>query len=446
MPNYTHGVCEYQCIPELSGLSGTSQTRGLSNHFKELTKHGQLSVEQALDIRNVPFITIGKQKEPAPWGVLRIKNIPFNVTKNEIYAFLGHSAHYIDGAQGGAIHIIMERTSGKTVECFVEFQTLSAANRQVIRWRSTSRVGRHQLLGKRFIVLELSSQEVLMAALFPKANCVEWQGQKPVIRPNTEAFSSGFKGFVTQEELVMMVKHAEAPNHILIFERQGAIEEGTGLLTVLFKTKFARKSPQRVYECLLSTLAKFPWSAGDLITLETRDGLFNTTQSLLKALKIQLKRCSPLLTSTLFRELVTTALQVPGFTEFQKSQIAHGSGNMDDQLSPLADAWPFVALGKIDDAEEDVVRLYASMLKEATTSANLNTLYQQASSVQRTTYYNQSMARTPFGNFYVDWPANRQKMTLAQAAELEWGVLDATLRKALRPANEQISPQNPFAM
>jgi hypothetical protein len=55
-----------------------------------------------------------------------------------------------------------------------------------------------------------------MKDLFPKAKNVVWNGSRPEILPKNphDPYNSGFQGFVTREELVMLVKHVEAPQRV----------------------------------------------------------------------------------------------------------------------------------------------------------------------------------------------------------------------------------------
>ncbi len=67
-----------------------------------------------------------------------------------------------------------------------------------------------------------------MKELFPKAKQVEWDSGVPIIIETDEPFNSGFKSFVTAEELVMLVKHAEFPQRVsfslwLLFVALGSI-------------------------------------------------------------------------------------------------------------------------------------------------------------------------------------------------------------------------------
>ncbi len=73
----------------------------------------------------------------------------------------------------------------------------------------------HQLrLGDRAVDVMLSSQDELLKQLFPRAKNVVWEGGVPVIEESHEPFNTGFKSFVTGEEMVMIVRHAEQPHRV----------------------------------------------------------------------------------------------------------------------------------------------------------------------------------------------------------------------------------------
>lgn len=73
----------------------------------------------------------------------------------------------------------------------------------------------HQLrLGDRAVDVELSSQDELLKQLFPRAKNVVWEGGVPIIEASDEPFNTGFKSFVTGEEMVMVVRHAEQPHRV----------------------------------------------------------------------------------------------------------------------------------------------------------------------------------------------------------------------------------------
>ena len=129
-------------------------------------------------------------------------------------AFLGRNARIINPDLGVAIHIIMERSTSKTMDCFVEFFSYGDALAIVNKFTRSRDDGRHPRVGDRHVTVEMSCQDTLMKELFPRAKNVVWQGGNPVIVHSDEPYNSGFKTFVTSEELVMLVKHAEQPHRV----------------------------------------------------------------------------------------------------------------------------------------------------------------------------------------------------------------------------------------
>ena len=105
----------------------------------------------------------------------------------------------------------MERTTSKTMDCFVEFVSADAAINTVNHLNSYRK---KRTVGERFVKISVSSQEELMRNLFPKAKYVQWAGQNPIILPSTDHFSSGFQGFVQSEELVSLVKVGQRPKSV----------------------------------------------------------------------------------------------------------------------------------------------------------------------------------------------------------------------------------------
>lgn len=132
-----------------------------------------------------------------------------------MWRLLDRSARVVTPDLGGAIHIIMDRFTGKTMDCFVEF--ISDADVQVTVNRLAKR---RQFLklgappAERVVTVVMSSQEELMKQIFPRAKSVAWTGGKPTVQESEEPFNSGFKSFLSAEELVMMVKHAEQPHRV----------------------------------------------------------------------------------------------------------------------------------------------------------------------------------------------------------------------------------------
>lgn len=109
----------------------------------------------------------------------------------------------------------MERVSSKTQDCYVEFVTMQDAIKAVERYKDNVQRGRPTRLGDRPVEVLLSSQGALMQDLFPLARGIFWQGAKPVIQAPIEGEPwKTFKGFVTEEEMTMLVKHVEIPQRV----------------------------------------------------------------------------------------------------------------------------------------------------------------------------------------------------------------------------------------
>ena len=101
-----------------------------------------------------------------------------------------------------------------------------------------------------------------MKELFPRARNVEWNGARPTIVKSDDPYNSGFKGFLTGEDTVMMVKYAEQPHRVSVSlcSMLLSFDVLPYFLTVLTFTPtqfgFSQKYPHRTYESMISTLYK----------------------------------------------------------------------------------------------------------------------------------------------------------------------------------------------
>jgi hypothetical protein len=144
-----------------------------------------------------------------------ILQIPYDVTRSEIVQFLGKKPNTIENhAMGCNVHIIMERPTSKTMDCFVEFQTLDSVYDQIRSHENMIESGRHPKLGSRHVHVELSDQNELLAEMFPRAKSIVWEDGAPAVINNDDPYSTGFKGFFTKEEMVGLVRHAECPQRV----------------------------------------------------------------------------------------------------------------------------------------------------------------------------------------------------------------------------------------
>lgn len=176
------------------------------------------TLDEALSKKNLPFVEYCREVQPDSFGVIKIKNIPYTVNRPEVLAFLGRNARVVPENEHEPVHIIMERVTSKTLDCYVEFINVGEAVSACNRFEVNKTGGRGGRLGQRHVEVEMSNQESLMADLFPKAKNVAWStnGGKAEIIPRDpgDEYNSGFKGFVSSEELVMLVKHVESPQRV----------------------------------------------------------------------------------------------------------------------------------------------------------------------------------------------------------------------------------------
>ena len=175
---------------------------------------------------SLPVIEAYRYAVPSTAGVIRIRNIPFATPRSEITAFVGRNAQIVSQPEGSpyhAVHIIMERHTGKTMDAFIELARISEATYVVSQFQRRLLTGRAPKVGNREVEVELSSQEELMAELFPRAKNVRWVGAEPVITDIVESYypgttATGFNGFLQDEEVVMAVKHADTPHRVSILD------------------------------------------------------------------------------------------------------------------------------------------------------------------------------------------------------------------------------------
>ncbi|EMC94317.1 hypothetical protein BAUCODRAFT_25533 [Baudoinia panamericana UAMH 10762] len=361
-------------------------------------------------------------------GVLRINNIPFAATRSEISAMIGRNAKIVSQPMGSpyfAIHIIMERHTGKTMDAFIEF--FSQAEAEWVHDQFNKRIiaGRHPRLGDRHVDIVLSSQEELMAELFPRAKYVAWDGATPRITANTDMYypgiqSAGFSAFLSVEEVTMTIKHAETPH----------------------RSAFAQRAIIRVYESWISTLHKFPWYAVDCITISERDMIFSATMSITDSLLEELNRSRGKIdpskpTPVTLQELTVAVLTCPGFSEQQKSKFVQKMGQTSFNgftnsrgmnivfggVAQLARSWPFKVLAITPGVKQDMVTYFANLLRDATT---------RGQTLSRTDRFTMRMIGAddagPFGAITFEYGNAK---TLADVAKVELGVIDTLLSRVL---------------
>ncbi|KAF8476954.1 hypothetical protein BDZ91DRAFT_787566 [Kalaharituber pfeilii] len=263
-----------------------------SSGMKVIPTTSTLVMDAETAIENAPFVELGRHALAQNWCCVKISNIPYSVTGENIMEFLGKNAKVVPDDVGLSVHIIMDRASGKTMDAFVEFTCPKDAYRCVTRKRG-------KILGSRHVLLDVVNQEELMKEIFPRARGVTWEGVIPKVI-NTENGNTK-ADIVTKEELVLVVGHARTPH----------------------RSPFSRKCLQRPYESILSIVAKFPWFAVGIYTMHQRDIIFQALISVIDILKRQCKRgrTTPNLDAGLLRKLCKAGVFCSGFTSKQKFEI-----------------------------------------------------------------------------------------------------------------------------
>ncbi|PLB49208.1 hypothetical protein P170DRAFT_313766, partial [Aspergillus steynii IBT 23096] len=286
-------------------------------------------------------------REPPQWGVIKISNIPYSITKQEIVQFVGRQARLIASNQGCPIHIIMERSTAKTMDCYVELETTANAEETVNRINRIYETGRPPRLGNRHVDVEFSSQDALLKDLFPRAKCVVWENGIPFALANTDPYSTGFAGFLTSEEVVGAIRHAEIPH----------------------RSPFCAKCPQRTYESTVSTLYKFPWYATKLYTVHERNQLFELVNRHILSLVSRMKKTNTIgLDHRLLRELLYAGLNCPAFNERQKYTLCVNSEDMSEIIRfPEAGKWhPFDSLVRMPLFNNITNMYYTQLISKGT--------------------------------------------------------------------------------
>ncbi|KAK3364430.1 hypothetical protein B0T25DRAFT_442365 [Lasiosphaeria hispida] len=377
----------------------------------------------ALHPDNFPFMEGYNLSIPSNYGVVKIKNIPFNSRRTEIIAFLGRNSRILNDTEE-PVHIIMERVTSKTQDAYVEFMTFADAVKAVERHNELQKKGRQTRLGDRPVEVELSSQGALMRDLFPFAAGIFWNGSIPQIQEPVEGQPwKTFKGFVTEEEMTMLVKFVEAPG----------------------RSPFARDCNQRPFETMISTLKKLPWFAAEHITIRQRWVIYTATMNLIHLLRRGLNEPNPRrekedsnLTPQLLKRLYTAAMLCPGFSVVQKDNIAFAAGWGDANLSQFnqprfAELWAHqhILVAK-PGVPNDLLEWYIAVIREETTR-HMGT---QSLTYRRNAFQLRDAAqeRGYFGFLWLElgFPEATElgKMTLKEVAMREIAMIEGVLSRA----------------
>ncbi|KAI2781366.1 hypothetical protein F4815DRAFT_444545 [Daldinia loculata] len=395
-----------------------------SDWLNQLTgPNGQPTVEDMLHSSNMPFVETCHLAERSNHGIVCISNIPYEITRAEIIAFLGRSARILNDKEE-PVHIIMDRVTSKTNDCYVEFVSFQDAVNAVDKHRAAIKQERHPKLGDRNVEMTVASQAKLMKELFPTAHGIDWHESPYAFTFGSEYDFENFKGFVCAEEMGMLYKHAEANSH----------------------ASYAKGCPERPFECMISTLKKMPWYLTERITIKERHYIYDTTFKMVHYLKELLERGTMRrgqkpdfnrLTKQLLNRLVKAAMLCPGFTVSQKDNIAYTANlselDLRDYNQPrFAERWCHqYALGVKPGVPLDVVEYYIALISTETSRVvdNLSVSRKRALKLE------QSKTSDYWGFFWceIGLPSGPafDSMTLSDVAALEWDAIERIIRRAI---------------
>lgn len=325
---------------------------------------------------------------------------------------------------------MMERTTSKTQDAYVEFVTVDDAIKAVDRIHHSIRRGRLPRLGDRPVNVTLTSMSRLMADLFPLAKGVMWVNSTPEIQSSVDGQPwKDFKGFWTEEEMTMLVKHVEIPQ----------------------RSPYSKECPQRPFESLISVIKKAPWHMTDQITIRQRWAVYYSTHRLLELLILKMKKHRerelapgeiyqdlPHLNEQLQKRLVRAAMLCPGFSVLQKDNIAFLVNMPDAQERGFnqprhSDLWlhqqticpkPGIPL--------DVLEWYIAIIREETERFVNSMPVTERTKVEAT---HAKIKSHYFGYLWheIGFPSGQafDELTLRQAADMELDAIERVLKRAL---------------
>ncbi|KAF4508796.1 hypothetical protein G6O67_005132 [Ophiocordyceps sinensis] len=374
----------------------------------------------AMAPNHFPFIEAPRMANSFNHGVVKLKNIPFSTRRAEVIAFLGRNSKILNDSEE-PVHIIMERVTSKTMDAYVEFVSLEEAMKAVDRHNHNLQSGRVTRLGDRPVEVELSSQASLMKDLFPLARGLIWDGVTPQFKPYNHQFAwENFRGFISEEEMVMLIKHVEVPH----------------------RSPYSKDCPQRPYECLISTLKKFPWYATDCITISQRHAVYIGTERLLSVLSDKVSRGVDAvnLGPQLQARLVNAALACPGFTPLMKDNISWLLNIPEAEQRffgqpPFAHSWRHqYSLAPKPGIPLDVIEWYVSVIREQTNRDMLGQSHSSRTALQE----KGQQTDMHWGYFWAElgysFGPQFDQMTLAQVAHAEFSAVERILSRALPQA------------
>ncbi|KAI9024358.1 hypothetical protein CLU79DRAFT_103163 [Phycomyces nitens] len=290
-PGYEVTLLRRKTVPEVSSLpvSQIDQKVKVESHVKRSSN----SIKRLSD--SMLFTTINISAENRQYHVIKISNIPWCISLNNIKSILSNLTMPNPDKFVQNIHIMMDKHTGKTLDhAYIEVLSDKETIAETIKFYR-----RPPVKGRKLCLTE-SSQDDLMGDLYPG-----WKDSLGV---------GSFKAI---------------SNDTNIQSQPGLIEreDYEALLAVCrdFKLHFSRKCAERPFEHFISLLVKYPWDQPHRITTLQRDHLYEYYKQATGILKEHLSRYHTIFDSTLLQRMIRGAIQSPGLTVPQKKGVLKAS-------------------------------------------------------------------------------------------------------------------------
>ncbi|KAF9195429.1 hypothetical protein BGZ51_000003 [Haplosporangium sp. Z 767] len=338
-----------------------AQSHGLQTHRNNINDGmiSDLSSAMALSFSILPdlppaFPPITPRTEVISWAVVRVTNIPWDVSLHDMLTFFSGFPCPPEHLLPQNVHILMERGTGKTINsAFIELALTPYQAGMVAEARNL------KVLKGRVVTVELSSQDELMRNVFPK-----WVGEfangEPVIPGERldhliaiEEKGKGGRSQATTDIHQDPNGQAGLPGKVdssLDTSLSGTLpigssgsseviptaytppfvsrEEINALLVVCrnYKLHFSRKCAERPFENILTILSKYPWHQPYRVLPLHRDHIFELLKLAIESLRQHLRKEYNTIHPTLLTRMVRCAILTPAFTEKQKAMVLNVAG------------------------------------------------------------------------------------------------------------------------
>ncbi|EIN08843.1 hypothetical protein PUNSTDRAFT_143545 [Punctularia strigosozonata HHB-11173 SS5] len=249
---------------------------------------------------------MGRQLRGGECVVLRIDNVPWDITPPQIRAWLKNP-------EVERVHVLLDR-KGKTLShAYVELSSEESA-------KAALRTAQNSVLGKgkraRGVTVTRTSQSELMKALFPG-----WQGHFDGCRPSLQGLAN---------------------EHIVAALENGLISDGelTSLMHLIRSPdSHFLKVPSLPFHSLISILAKFPADVDSAVfwTAALRDKLHELAITAIHILNERAQDNPMSDYPELLSELIMTALRCKAFTPQQLQEVVNVGGPTTQKLLESSD-------------------------------------------------------------------------------------------------------------